>query len=513
MSVPHAHSFQWHPQVHERWAEERLHFWFFKYRSIYDRGKYVQALEERFEELGIHSYTIYELTGGYDLMARIWVPNGIRGIRLRDELESLDKVVIADNFKVQETHRHWPWRDHRNGSYELLTPNAVDMTAGLVSQDLVTLNAVSRQAMVAQRPIATTEPLRGAKRKEALELLKDYEAAKMLVRPKYRRRGIKFIVLVTSQRRDRERVAMITSEIESRLDRASRVNALNEASLYSGEGVDESRHLILARVPHTRYHEVSKRLLEPINKMVAMHATRTVTYNVPTSRFVSHREIFPVSLPSPPDVPDDVEELFERDESQTFEVKGSGLVNLDRWVNQRGKLTESDKVTDSLAKAVVALLNSNGGIVLLGALEEKDFPEDGNGPRRFGAYSDIRIGNYLCVGVDREVRKRRGWDPYVRHLRRKLLEQIGGGSEFWIKPFEKRTITTRDGERRTLVAVPVLEPDEWFWLRGRDFVVRRGPECETLNGPEMTVYMRVTGERGGWRSSKMEEQGNASIGS
>jgi hypothetical protein len=42
------------------------------------------------------------------------------------------------------------------------------------------------------------------------------------------------------------------------------------------------------------------------------------------------------------------------------------------------------------------------------------------------------------------------------------------------------------------------------WLKkgkARDFVVRRGPECETLSGPEMTVYMRVTGERGGWRAS------------
>jgi hypothetical protein len=497
-------SFQWHPHVHEQWAEERLHFWFLKYQSIYNRQKYVEEVEARFDELGIHSYTVYELTGGYDLMVRAWVPYSLRGAELNAVLYGMDNVTQAHNFKVLDIKRHWPWRDRSNGSYEIRTPEGVDMTAGFASRDLITLNAVSKQAILSQTPNSNgaTAELDDLKRKDVLALLREYEDASMLVRPKYRSKGIKFVVLIASPPNDPKTLGNVSEEIARWLDAASRRGTLNEASLYFGQGMEESRHLILARVPHHRYHEVSERLLEPINRMAAIStATRTVTYTVPTPKFVAHREVFPVSLAEAPLVPEDGRELLEREESQTFEVKGSGLVNLERWIKGDGEWSEEPKILDGIAQAVVALLNSNGGIVVLGALEEADFPEDSDPHARLGDYLDLQIGQYLCFGVDREMKKRKGWDPYVRHLRRQLLQRIGGGSDFWLPPFEKREVVSLRGETKTLVAIPVPEPDEWFWLNGKDFAIRRGPESPKLKGPEVQIYMRVMGERGGWRST------------
>jgi len=498
--APQTRSFQWHPIVHERWAEERLHFWFLKYQSIYDRHMYVLRLEVMFHELGIRSYTVYELTGGFDLLARIWVPNTVRTEELEKRLYELDQMDEAVRFKVQETFRQWPWRYRQNGSYEIRRPEPLDVDAGPLSRDIATLNVVNSQAVVSERP-QDLEPRVTASRKEQSELLKQYETANLLVRPRYRNRGIKFVVLVTSQRGKPEELSIITTKISQTMDEACRRGTLNEASLHFGQDFEKGRYLILARVPYMRYHEVIDRLLTPINRLVGIVATRTITYMISTPGFVAHCEQLPVKEPDTPVIPEDAVELLSKEESQTFEVKGSGLTNLDRWIKGSGEHTDSDQAVSSVARAIVSLLNASGGIVLLGALEESKYPEESDKNERLGDYKDLRLGNYLCIGVDREMKRKGGWDDYVRHLRSKVLKRIGGGSGFWVGEFEKRVVTTPDGRSRTLVGIPVRRPDEWFWMDGDAFIVRRGPESERLKGKEMSDYMRVAGARGGWRPS------------
>jgi hypothetical protein len=139
-------------------------------------------------------------------------------------------------------------------------------------------------------------------------------------------------------------------------------------------------------------------------------------------------------------------------------------------------------------------------VVLLGALEESKFPkaEDKNG--RLKERSALRVGSFLAVGVDQEIDRRGGWDPYVLHLRRQLRQRIGADADFWVGPFEKRLVKVSKSDTRTLVAIPVRKPDKWFWLDGEEFVVRRGPESVKLNQDEAQHWIRVTGPRGGWRT-------------
>jgi hypothetical protein len=499
-SKPSQVTFQWHPAVHERWGEERLHFWFLKYRSIYDRSRYVKQLETLFMKLGIRSYTIYELIGGYDLLVRVWVPHTVRTTALADQLYGLEKVVEADQFKVQDTYRHWPWRERNGGGYGIRKPEPLDIDAGPLRSDLVALNGASNHvSLLEQNGNGGPPSRRRPTRKELSELFRRYEQANLLVRPRYRNRGIKFGVLVSSQRGNPEQLSIITSEISEKVDKACRRGTLNEASLYFGQGLENGRYFILARVPYLRYHEVNDWLLAPINRLMGIVATRTVTYGISTPGWVAHRETIAIPDLKPQAVPDDPVEMLSWEESQTFEVKGSGLFDLDGWI-KRDECVDEEKIIKVLARAVVALLNSGGGIVLLGALEEEKYPEASDKHKRLGNYESLRIGNYLCIGIDREMKKRGGWDPYVRHLRQKLLKHIRGSSEFWVEPFQKRVVTCPDGRRRTLLAIPIVQPDEWFYLDDDAFIVRRGPATSRLRGKEMTDYMRVLGPRGGWRN-------------
>jgi hypothetical protein len=492
--------FQWHPTVHERWGNERLHFWFLKYRSIYDRNKYVQKLEDLFEELGILSFTIYELTGGYDLLARMWIPHTVKTGELEERLYDLDQVEEAQHFRVLDTYRHWPWRDRSEGGYDVLQPLPVRVDAGPLSRDLILLNSVSEHLSPNSGNGNGSKGIsQRVNRKEISALLRQYESDRLLIRPNYRNRGVKFAVMVTSQRGRPGQVKAITTEISGILDRACKRGSLNEASLYFGHGLETGRYLILARVPYLKYHDVSEHLLVPINKLMSIVATRTFTYGIATAGFVARREVLPVEEPDTPPVPEDVMEMLAEEESQTLEVKGSGLTNLDRWIKHGGKHADDERSVVQLSRAIASLLNAAGGVVLLGALEEAKYPKEEDKHNHLGSYAGLRLGNYLCLGIDKEMARKGGWDPYVRHLRKKITKRIGGGSDFWIGPFEKRTVETPDGETRTLLAIPVGQPDEWFWLDRDAFVVRRGPESKRLSGKEMTEYMRVMGPRGGFR--------------
>ncbi|HEX5374582.1 MAG TPA: hypothetical protein VFW48_00320 [Solirubrobacterales bacterium] len=412
----------------------------------------------------------------------------------------MDQVDEAQHFRVLDTYRHWPWRDRQNGSYDVLQPEPLAVDAGPLSRDLIILNEASEDVPAAGRNgNGNASPSALVNRKELSALLTQYEGEKLLIRPTYRNKGIKFAVLVTSQRGNPDQVEAITTEISGIIDKACRRGSLNEASLYFGQGLETGRYLILARVPYTQYHDVSEHLLVPINKLMGIVATRTFTYGIATVSFVARREILPVEEPDTPLVPEDPMEMLAEEESQTLEVKGSGLTNLDRWIKHGGKHADDERTVVQLARAIVSLLNSAGGVVLLGGLEESKYPKEEDEHGRLGDYADIRLGNYLCLGIDREMKRRGGWDSYVRHLRKKLLKRIGGGSDFWIGPFEKRTVITPDGQTRTLLAIPVGQPDEWFWLDKDAFIVRRGPESKRLKGKEMTDYMRVMGPRGGFQ--------------
>ncbi len=459
----------------------------------------MRKLEELFEELKILSYTIYELTGGYDLLARVWVPHTVRTGDLEECLYRLDQVEEAQHFRVLDTYRHWPWRDRADGGYEILQPPPVRVDAGPLSRDLILLNGASEHVSPISKNGNGNNGTTRANQKEISALLRQYEGDRLLIRPTYRNRGVKFAVLVTSQRGRPDQVEAITTEISDILDKACKRGSLNEASLYFGQGLETGRYLILARVPYMRYHDVSEHLLVPINKLMGIVATRTFTYGIATAGFVARREALPVEEPDTPPVPKDPMEMLIEEESQTLEVKGSGLTNLDRWIKQGGKHADDERTVIQLSRAIVSLLNSAGGVVLLGGLEEAKYPKEDDAHNRLGDYDGIRLGNYLCLGIDREMERKGGWDPYVRHLRKKLLKRVGGGSDFWIGPFEKRTVITPDGTTRTLLAIPVGQPDEWFWLDQDAFVVRRGPESKRLLGKEMTEYMRVMGPRGGFR--------------
>jgi len=233
---------------------------------------------------------------------------------------------------------------------------------------------------------------------------------------------------------------------------------------------------------------------------MATQSTRTRSYDMVAAEFASHRELLPTTISEPPEIPDDVRALLAEDESQTFEVKAAGLTNMDRWIKGDGRQVETKDAIRRVGRAIVALLNTDGGVVLLGALEETKFPKGEDRHGRLRARSALRVGSFLAVGVDHEIERRGGWDPYVLHLRRQLLHRIGEDAGFWVEQFEKRLVKVSNSDVRTLVAIPVRKPDRWFSLDGEEFIVRRGPESVKLDQSEIQQWIRVTGPRGGWRT-------------
>jgi hypothetical protein len=446
---------EWHPLVHEQWASERLSFWRLGLAS-YDAETTVRWVHQVMRAVGVRSWSLHELLGHWDVLIRAWVPTVLTELEksLQDAFRS-GGLTSMDRFDVAEIVSHWPWA--HGGTPTIRRPDPAVLERRLTDREIAQLDAV------AQSPA----PL--AARAEKLNL-------RTLAQPEP---GIDFMVSLRLPPipHTREATAALTEQVSRLLANQERIS---ETSLYRGDGFAD--YLIFGKARHTEFHEVRRSLLAPLREIpVGLSRPTATTVVLATSGALASEEAMSLTTPKEPDT---VEELLDRPEGPRLDVRGSAFLDLS-FQGDELDAPPSDRARDALLRTVVAMLNADGGTIVIGAL--------GAGALRDGAPVDDlpRIGNYVVVGIGEEMKH--GWDEFQRRLITAYRDAVGPDPSAWIdaklayhaaRPIAVLTINTPSTH------------EGWFYVRGRgqryDFCVRSGAATTVLGGPDADEYKRAT---------------------
>lgn len=453
---------QWHPQVRETWAHERLYFWRLHFPT-YERHKYVEGIREVMRRTGVIAYAVYELYGGYDILLRVWLPTTQRVFEATfKDVFNNDPNIVIDGFSVTDIVTHWPWV-LPDGSMRMFDEGTLEEK--LPNSEIERINA-------------------------GLELpqLAEYEERGLLT-PHWHSQGVKFIVLI-----DASRHAMGTGAAEHTTERLLEIlldadnDAFSEKSLYKGIGF--AAYMILGRVQTEKFHLIEQALTQPINKVIAPETfgSRTTTFVMSTEDFLDFEEAMRLSEEAPHKRT--AEEWLQEDEHHHLEVKGSAFSELNAWLESddpNEAPTVGNNSTESLCKAVAGLLNAEGGAVLLGAVEKKHFA---GRPQLKGA---PEMGDYLVCGIKPDPGGD-NWDHYARKIRDTLAARIKPDPNEFLD-IDKDGAGT--GHPMCLISIRAprrtSSNSRWFYhfpKKGKavHFWVREGNRTKEKIGPDIDAY-------------------------
>lgn len=447
--------YQWHPEVHHHWAREQLYFWRLAFSPTYDRERIVGALRTAFELHGATAYTVYELfAGGYDVFVRVWLRSS-QGAFENDLHQLLGQyTVVSQSFLVNKIIVHWPW-ETEPGALDLRAVSPQALRHRLTPQEISRINAGEL----------------GKQEREEYEQLN-------LIAPIKRKKGIKFFTVISAHQQAMTTYA--TQRLELRIREVlGAAQGIQEKSLYRGVGF--GHYLLMGRVAD--YFAIERELTEPLNAAVdpTTYGARTTTFPVSRPDFLDYRYDLKVDDDAPTAL--SAAEALQQDESQTLEVKGSAFASLDRWLRGDGVLEYDDQLVDrGVLKAVTALLNSDGGTVLIGALERTRFDSDEklvDCPRR---------GPYVVLGIEADINGD-DWDRYERRLRVLFEKRVRPDPNRWL------SISRDSIDGRSVAMLTVRPGKDWFYHYAASdshphFWVREGARTTELTGPESDVYRR-----------------------
>ena len=465
----------WHSRAHIEWGKERLYFWQLRFLPTYPVNEIKDALEQLFHDARIGSYMVYEVFGDSDLLIRLWLPAKLRAKDFRQMLEDrLGRLDLERTafFEVDEVLRHWVW-----GSGEPAEPTDERMS----------------------QPPPTDEQIAAVNGGHAsAELLRRLHDERLATQTQSCD-GIKFAMVVTIPAREvgPDQPHTAQRHLKRIVDQATQIE---ERSLYLGHG-EAASFVILGRVRHSDFDAIRDQLAAPIAVELESQrvGARTYTMVVASWELLAFKDELPLARELRQDeIP--LEVALSEPEAARLEVKGSAYLNFRRFLLGDGEIEEDPAVTHAVLKTIVAMLNTDGGTLVLGALEPRRFAGC-NG--RMAAWPTL--GDYVCAGVDHEWGS--GWDLYERRLNDEIAARIDPLPLIWLS-------LARDYvEDRPLARVIVKRPDRnWYYLlepeehdhrrRDRDpagkplrtrarFYVRQGGLSAVLEGVDADHYKRT----------------------
>lgn len=424
------------------------------------------AITNAFTERSVNSFAVYDTTGLYDLLLRTWIPS----LTTQNDFESCLRKHLAplnlqriDVFAVSEHIMHWVWDDGNGG---IRIPSDETLQKQFQDSKLAKFNdgQFTEDQFVKARDVNLLEEMPFTD-------------------------GVKFSIMIPPS----ETATYRASEaIEVRLCQIL-INAENvqEKSLYHGLGF--AQFLIVGRVPYDHYFAIFDELVNPIVESGAHDflGVRTYTQINAAKDFVAFQEQIPtrseLSLVSA-----NITELLSQDESMLFEVKGSALVDLKRWLhsNEAKSVEPSRRITmDEFLKPIVGMLNAEGGHILIGAIEHERYPNISEKLKSYPTH-----GKFTCVGIELDTQKN-DWDWYLRNLREYVTRHITPSCSFWV------TIDKREVENVPVCLISINAPtDQYFYLvedlkkpNNATFCVREDNSTRILGGVEADQYKRSRG--------------------
>lgn len=478
---------QWHPAVHEQWAGERLVFWRLGFSPTYRRDEILQAFDLICERHGITSLTVYEVFGNYDLLLRLWLPKSVATERVDRDFKktfAAFDLELCDSFEVDNIIRHWFWTDEVSEGGDRVKESELDsrfdppvLDPKPDNRDLCRINDL------------VTQFNRGRIDKEAVfndPLAQDFQD-RNIIGLRSAEDGIKFTMVVSASGLTASKWEAMDSLGERLTTILDKAKPIRERSLYSGHGF--GRFMVFGKIPTEGFYEINKCLIEPITNQAALarvYKTRSETYIGSNPRFQRFSELLSVVAEDEIDEELNLEEMLKQGETARIEYKGSAFNNVVRWL-KTGDQVDDGTAFKVFAKAIVAMLNGNGGVVISGVLEEssRDYSEQ---PK----LADMpRVDGLIVIGLDFDTStlKRDDPDEFVNKLRLKLKTVVEPN------PLDYISIGTNElGGRKVCVVSTRESAPHWFYLKeGSDFrfIVRRDSSSEAISGPEEDAYKRL----------------------
>ena len=457
--------FIWHHSIHEAWGKERLYFFRLSFYPTYDIPNIRKRMKELLYDYGVHSFVIYELTGDYDFLLRVWLPTSVSSKVFRDALHKELEVYDIDAnqvFHVAKIVTHWVW--DKDGEDRFREPSGKILRVRFADEDIIKIN----QGML--------EP-------DEAEAYKQEN----IIAPWMPKKGIKFIIVIPEAKSlafDAHNA--LISRIQEILQLAHDVF---ETSIYEGEGF--ARILLMGRAKSSKFDDAISYIIRGVNKsgVQAFYGIKTYTYIAYncSEDLLNFEERLPVAKEVYALEKDVIEELLSETESLRLEVKGSAFVDIGRIIFGDGKSAYSDKITnEGVIKAVVGLLNAQGGKIVIGALELSRFEKD-------KAHKDLlksmkKFNDYIICGINNDYINK-DWDHFQLRLQDLLEKRIEPSPSVWV------TIKRVFFLEKEMCVISVRKPtSDWFYFNfeGKTvFYVRQGNRTLELPGSKADQYKRA----------------------
>lgn len=465
----------WHPEAHRALSGRRLYFWFYRFATLTSREDVLSALFKVAADFGITSYATYELIGPFDLLARFYMrPDDEARFKEACE-EALRPYDVTNNqpFRVEDTPRNWVWAGGAG-------------KAGVPGKP--TKEVLEQHYSRAQIELLNDAENRSHERRRLVKRFTDLG----LITHQAKDPGIKFVATIgTPNDLDVEKFRLLRQRLERALDQAGPV--LRERSLYTGEFGQHQIFLVMCRIREGHFHKIRSALLEPLGEAGAPAEATTTTYTVISEDFVCYQDR--LAIPSPRS--SDATALLKGSETGQFEVKGSLAAPLKPWLEKKAaldKLTNSKSLpNEGVLKSIVGLLNSGGGTVVVGALEEASYLEEADALEQLATLP--AIGGHRIVGLVDPTYVKSGWDKWNLKLRSLIRSRIDPNPGVLI---ESRC---EEIEGRPVCVIDIDDPgDEGeFYLQvgktGSFFYGREGTQVHHLTGPDLKRHRDQVGRR------------------
>jgi len=255
VSPPILPAYLWHHKVHEALGE-RLHFWRLSFAPVYLRDAALAGIKAALAAHDVKSAAVYEMLGPFDVLLRLWLPEGCKGIHFSQTLEEELKphgLYMLDEFSVAYVVRHWAFTKKRKGP---------------ASPDDQAINELIRN------PEKIEDLERETLSRNDSEELKRRKLVAFPDNKKADAPGIKFALFVggssypdldgyegdseagqlpTLTKDDRNELEDLVMKVVSDAD------TIKDRSLYAGEGF--GHFLVLGRVAYKNFHDIHAKLV------------------------------------------------------------------------------------------------------------------------------------------------------------------------------------------------------------------------------------------------------------
>jgi hypothetical protein len=450
---------EWHQSVHER-IGETLHYYFLGFSPTYDRGLVFSALRELLETKGTGGYAFYEVLGTFDIILRVWLPTNAAphfDQTLKQVLTSAGaRALTVEPFEARSVLYHWAWPG--NNSSRKTSHKSVP------SIDNEMRNRLS---------VAKLDELQKTRDRKAARV---YEQGGLLkISPQ--REGIRFFVTIPPPH-DTLPQGLVDALIRDISHILATRRKVHEAVLYRGLG-QRVLMLIEGLVDFSQYREIAE-LNSSINaKGIERFDIKTTTFLAASIKGSSleNNDVFALLPASKVAELQSVIHYIDSEESDKFEHKGSLEFDVGRFLT-RGEKAKNPKLVDEVIGTVVAMLNSHGGELLIGTIENDRF----SGSAELEKYP--KVGAMRIVGVDIEYGAQK-WDGFSNKLLNLFTSRIGARET-------QRGITLRkleyEGHDLCLIQVSRLGSGVWAYLDKEHFYVRVGSSTRLLKGRDQQEF-------------------------